>query len=213
VYGGEKAHTTTPPVLTGTDRPGDWRYNPVYDYWWDQSSDAPRIGTPWDAEQSVGIQREAAAQYGMTLRQYNDFIRYGKLPGGGGYGGGGGGGARAKYGEPGYQYTTQEMVLIKDRFHKQVNDLTGMDADQMGVDFDWFFPKWKGGWAQNDFQRYYRGLEPFKAEYAGIHDEQSPEEYNALARMLTRHSIKYRNGKLPTTEEVEQFIRTTEVPY
>jgi hypothetical protein len=215
-YDSGQAFGTTSPVITGIDRPGDWHYNPTYEYWWDSSTDAPRLDTPWDAEQSVGIKREAAAQHGMTLRQWNDYNRYGKLPGGGGRGGRGGGGGRGRairYGEPSYQYSTQEMTQLKDRFHQQLEQLTGMSADQMGVGFDWFFPKWKGGWAQNDFQRYYRGLESFKAEYGGIHDEQSPDEYNVLARQLAQHSIKYRNGKLPTAEEVRKFIETTEVPY
>ena len=165
----------------------------------------------WDSTEKYYAERYGG-RYTPT-GAYQDFETGKQAFRGDGKGGSAGGGRGPRKGEPGYQYTPVEMGQIKDQFHNMVQGLTGLTADQLGVNFQWYFPKWQGGWSQNDYEKYYRGQKNFTDTYSGISEDMSVEDYNALSRKFNMHSLKARGGRPASKEETAKFIETGEVPF
>jgi hypothetical protein len=188
---------------------------------------APKIGTSyWEYDDPKPRQRSvreeqdelynadaiAAEQRKLSTDQRDELLAGIRAIGGGG-GGGGGGGRGPRYGEAGYQYTPVEIGTLKDRFYDMTLKQTGMTPDQFGVGFEWFMPKWEGGWSMADYERYYRSTEVFKNAYQGIAPEMSVEEYADDSATLNALSLKARGGKLATREELAEYIETGKVPF
>jgi len=170
----------------------DYKYQPIEDYAARQVENAKTLleqEEEYDFDKMLGERFKATEAAGLG----------GGRSGGGRSGGGG--------------YTPQDIAQLKDRFAQMTQQLTGYTPDQMGTSFEWFKPKWEGGWSQGDFERHFRSTNLFKETYPGIQENMSVDEWNSLASAANDYSLQWRGGKGMTKEEIGKMVETGEVPF